>query len=229
MFVARTAYFLDFDHTLFNTDEFFHVDVRNSFLRLGVDGNWWELSYEKAWQTGYTLEKHAAEAHLLSGIQMPLEEMKRVLQGSFLDLRRYLFSDVVPFLENAKRKGILLFLLSFGNPEWQRYKVAGSRIDTHFDNMFFVPAEGRKARFVLNHSSNFGRVVVVDNNPIELDLVKDVVPTAETYCISRVPDDMVVPEDEQIRLKFRDARKYVGKVWRHRHIECRGLDGILCS
>lgn len=117
--------------------------------------------------------------------------MKRILAGSFLDLRRYLFPDIVPFLEKIKTRGLVLFLLSFGNPGWQRYKVASSRIDTYFDNLFFVPVEGGKARLVFEHSNNFGRVITVDNNPAELDLIKDIAAATETYCINRVPDEML--------------------------------------
>ena len=95
MSMIKTAYFLDFDHTLFNTDEFFHVDVRNAFLRFGVKSEWWEQSYEKAWQTGYNLEKHTEESFRLSGNRLPLEEMRRVLQSSFSDLKCYLFPDVI--------------------------------------------------------------------------------------------------------------------------------------
>src|SRR5713226_4586569 len=106
------ACFLDFDHTLFHTDEFFHVDVREAFLRLGIDTTAWEKSYGAVWPTGYTLEKHVDEVSRQSGNRLPLEEMKRILQNSFSDLRRYLFPDVLPFLQQANKNGTRLYLLS---------------------------------------------------------------------------------------------------------------------
>src|SRR2546422_4826332 len=74
MHSLNTACFLDFDHTLFNTDEFFHVDVRNAFLRLEIDAAYWEQSYAAVWPTGYTLEKHAEEVYLRSGSKLPRSE-----------------------------------------------------------------------------------------------------------------------------------------------------------
>lgn len=229
MLSIRTACFLDFDHTLFNTDEFFHVDVRNAFLRFGIDDALWEQSYERAWQTGYTLEKHTEEVYRQSGNPLPLEDMKRIIRDMFSDLRRYLFPDTLRFLGDTKNKGVRLFLLSFGNPDWQRYKVFGSQVDGYFNDMFFIPREGGKAKFISELMGGFDRILMVDNNPAELDVIKNVTPTVETYCINRVPDEMLIFDSALSRLKFLEARRYVGKIWRHQHIACRNLDGIISS
>ena len=227
MHLANTACFLDFDHTLFNTDVFFHVELRNSFWGLGIDIDLWEQSYEAVWKRGYTLEKHLEEIHLQSGMQLPREEMQRILNDSFSDLRRYVFPDVVPFLEDAKKRGVRLYLLSFGNPEWQSYKVLGSRLDAYFDEIYFIPKEGGKAGLIQGHTHGISQIVLIDNDPAELDLLKDAIPDAQTYWINRVPDEKLVPDDESSRLKFLEARRYVDRSWRHQHIACRTLNGIL--
>jgi FMN phosphatase YigB (HAD superfamily) len=224
---SETAYFLDFDHTLFNTDEFFHVDVRNAFLSLGIDPALWEQSYAAVWPSGYTLEKHAGEVLRRSGSPLPLHEMQRILRNSFSDLRRYLFPDVLPFLQKAKRNAARLSLLSFGDPEWQRYKAQASHLGDYFDEMFFTASEGGKARLVQEHAKKIAkRVVVVDNDPTELDLVKDLEPGIETYWMNRVPDEMRSPTDELSSRKFFEARRYLERIVRHRHIPCRSLDSI---
>lgn len=227
MHLANTACFLDFDHTLFNTDEFFHVDLRNSFLGFGIDIDLWERSYDAVWKTGYTLEKHLEEIYRQSCSQLPLEVMQRNLHDSFSDLRRYVFPDVVPFLEDAKKRGVRLYLLSFGNPEWQSYKVLGSRLDAYFDEMFFIPKEGGKAGLIQDHTHGIEQIVLIDNDPAELDLLKDAIPDAQTYWINRVPDEKLVPDDESSRLKFLEARRYVDMSWRHQHVACSTLNGIL--
>ncbi len=222
-----TAYFLDFDHTLFDTDEFFHVDVRNAFLRLGVEGAEWEQSYDAVWPTGYTLERHVEEVFRRSGAHLPLDQMKRVLQSSFSDLRQYLFPDVLPFLQDAKKNGARLYLLSFGHHEWQLYKASASRLNDYFDDMFFTATEGGKARLIQEHAKEVARkVVVVDNNPAELDLVKDFAPEIQTYCMNRVPDHLRIPADELSRRKFLEARRYLERIPRHRHILCTSLDCV---
>jgi FMN phosphatase YigB (HAD superfamily) len=225
---AQTAYFLDFDHTIFDTDGFFHVDVRNSFLRLGIDATDWEHSYAAVWPTGYELEKHVEEVSRRCGRRWPLEEMKRILQNSFSDLRRYLFPDVLPFLRRAKSNGARLHLLSFGSREWQRYKILAADVSPYFHDVFFTATEGGKAQLVEQQGRSAARrVVVVDNNPGELDLIKDLAPEVRTYCMNRVPDEMRCPADELSRLKFLEARRYLERTPRHPHIPCRSLDGML--
>ncbi len=222
------VFFLDFDHTLFNTDEFFHVDIRNSFLRLGIDSTGWEQSYAAVWPTGYTLEKHAEEVARQSGNPLPLAEMKRILQDSFSDLRRYLFPDVLPFLKEAKKTGARLYLLSFGADEWQRYKIFASDLSGYFDGMFFTAIQGGKSARVLEQAKDVTQeVVVVDNNPTDLDLIRDRAPDIRTYCMNRVPDAARSPADSLTLLKFFEARRYLEKLPRHQHIPCRSLDEIL--
>ena len=224
--VARVC-FLDFDHTLFDTDAFFHVDVRNSFRHLGIGDASWEHGYVEAWQAGYTLERHAEEMCLQSGSQVAtLDEMQRILRESFADLRRYLFPDVIPFLDRASRKGVGLYLLSFGNPDWQRYKLLGARIGRYFDGIFFTGREGGKGDVILGHAGGGEQTLVVDNNPSELDVIRGVVPTATTYCINRVPEDVTIPSGEMSRLTFLEARTYLDRPWRYQHVPCRTLDEI---
>ena len=228
MHSSNAAYFLDFDHTLFNTDQFFHVDVRAAFLRFGIDATDWELSYSAVWPAGYSLDKHAEEVSRRSGRLIPLEEMKQVLRNSFSDLRRYVFPDVMPFLQPAKKNSARLYLLSFGNPEWQHYKVTASGLDGYFNDMFFTGVQGGKAGLIEEQAKRAEqRTAVVDNDPTELDLIKDFVPEARTYWMNRVPDDLRVPGDESSRLKFLEARRYLERLPRHSHILCRNLDGIL--
>src|SRR5712692_1317556 len=227
MHPSNTACFLDFDHTLFHTDEFFHVDVRRSFLRLGIDATEWERSYAAVWPTGYTLEKHVEEVFRHSGRQLPLEEMKRILHNSFSDLRRYLFPDVLPFLQRAKGNGTRLYLLSFGDCEWQRYKVSACAVSAYFEDMFFAATPGGKSRLVQEEVKGAAEtVLVVDNNSADLDLIRDQAPAIQTYYMNRVPDDLRCPADDLSRLRFLEARRYLERVPRHEHVPCRTLGRI---
>ena len=220
------AIFLDFDHTLFDTDEFFHMDVRTSFRHLGLASASWEQGYARAWRAGYSLEGHAEEMYRQSGSPRALEDMKRILRESFMDLQRYLFPDVLPFLGAARERGVRLYLLSRGDPGWQRYKVAGSGIESYFNGTFFTAHEGGKANVILEQAGSCQKVVMVDNNPSELDLIKEAAPDIATYCINRVPRESVVPADETSRLRFLEARDYATRPWRYQHVPCRTLDEV---
>lgn len=223
----KTACFLDFDHTLFNTDDFFHVDVRNSFLQLGIKEQLWEQSYATVWPKGYALEKHVEELNHQSGVQLPVEEIKQLLLNNFSDLKRYLFTDVLLFLENVKKKGIAIYLLSFGDQKWQKYKVHNSGLSCYFEDIFFTTKEGTKAEYIYKYSEIFQQIIMVDNNPAELDLIKDALPITRTYFIDRVPGEMRIPKDELTRLKFLEARNYIEKPQRHNHVAIKTLHDIL--
>ena len=206
---TNTAYFLDFDRTLFNTDEFFTINIKNAVLKLGVTEEQWKVSYEKVRQGGYTFAKHMKEL-LLSE-----EKTRHVLNN---DLTQYVYADVVEFLEKAKADGITLFLVSLGNPEWQRYKIMGSQIDTYFKEMFFTSKEGTKAEYIYEYVNKFQRIVVVDDNSVELNAVKDAIPTIETYLIDRTS------EDGLSKLIFPSIQAYTKT--QHQHITCKTLDSI---
>lgn len=223
---SRIACFLDFDHTLFNTDEFFHLDLRIHFLQLGIDLNCWEESYTAIWSQGYSIDRHIEEINRRSPIKIPPAAGQSLLADHVSDLGRYLFADVMPALQQMKQAGISLYLLSFGHPEWQQFKVSGSGVSQYVEDMFFTLWEGRKADLLQEKSRSFDQVVVIDNNPAELDLIKDTVPEARTYCINRVPDEHVTPADEAARLRYLEARKYLEKARRHQHHDCKTLEDL---
>jgi methionine salvage enolase-phosphatase E1 len=195
---------------------------------LGIGDASWEHGYAAAWRAGYTLERHAEEMCRHSGTQAAtLDAMQRTLHASFADLRRYVFPDVLPFLGRARRQGVGLYLLSFGSPEWQRYKLHGARLERYFDGIFFTGQEGGKGAVILTHVRGDEQTLVIDNNPSELDVIKGVIPTARTYCINRVPENAIIPSDDTSRLTFLEARNYLDKPWRHQHVPCRTLNEIL--
>jgi len=229
MHQKHAACFLDFDHTIFHTDQFFHVDARNSFLNLGIDALCWEQAYAAVRPTGYTIKKHLEAIIRQSGTHLPLGKMQNMLQTKFSDLKKYLFPDVIPFLHSAKEKGISLYLLSFGDAQWQSYKVAHCGINDYFDDIIFTAREGAKADVVKEKTKKVGRVIVVDNDPRELDAIKDITPQTHTWCINRVPDELLVPHDESSRLKFFSARTYAAMIGRHQHDSTKTLDEVLVA
>ena len=202
------AYLLDFDHTLFDTDRFFWVDVRAAFARFGIDGDRWEESYARVWPSGYSLEKHLAYLTREGQVGMSIEEARRVLREHFSDLRPYLFADVEPFLRRLQAVGVPCFLLSFGDPSWQAYKVHGARIAGFFQDVFYTSQEHAKVEVVEPAIRRFARLAVVDNDPREIDLIKARYPQVETFWITRVPPDALERFDTDTRERFREARNY---------------------
>jgi phosphoglycolate phosphatase-like HAD superfamily hydrolase len=217
------AFLLDFDHTLFDTDRFFWIDVRAAFARFGIDGDRWEESYARVWPSGYSLEKHLAYMAREGQGRVSAEEARRVLEEHFSDLRPYLFADAEPFLTRLQTVGIPCFLLSFGDPSWQMYKVHGARIAEFFQDVFYTSKEHAKVEVVEPVIRRFGRLAVVDNDPRELDLIKERYPQIETFWITRVPPDALERFDTDTRERFREARSYALLSPEFPHHQCQSL------
>jgi len=204
-----SAFLLDFDHTLFDTDRFFWVDVQAAFARWAIDATLWEASYAEVWPTGYSLDKHLDLLARKGGVaDAAVADMRRILHESFGDLRAYLFPDVEPFLKRLQAAQIPCFLVSFGDSAWQTAKVTRAGLAPFFRDIFFTGRVQSKAEVVESLAGRFTRLTVVDNDPRELDLITARRPEVETFWISRVPPEALSGSDAALRERFREARNY---------------------
>ena len=183
--MKKRVYFIDFDHTLFDTDRFFRVDFKDFLLGWGIDEELWDKSYKVTRNMGYALEKHILEAQKLGDLDLNIQKFKDILEKEFSDLSKYLYPDVIEFLKKAKRSGATLYLLSFGDPSWQHYKVKSSGIANYFAEKFYQTKEGTKADKILEFRDKFGEIIYIDDREQEIDLVKKKIPEVKTYLIDR--------------------------------------------
>ncbi len=222
-----SAFLLDFDHTLFDTDRFFWVDVRAVFARFAIDAKAWEAAYARVWPTGYSLEKHVKELAREGQVgDVDGATIGRVLREHFADLHPYLFADVKPFLRKLQAERRPCFLLSFGDAGWQAFKVRGAGIADFFRDIFYTRQERTKVDVIEKFAGRFARMAVVDNDPRELDLIKDRHPEVETFWITRVPADALTSSDPEIQERFREARGYATLAAQFNHYRCQTLDEV---
>ena len=222
---------LDFDHTLFDTDRFFWVDLKSAFTRFGVPDDAWEKSYEAIWPSGYSLAKHLEELARLGTIADPsaAKAMLETLESAFSDLRSYLFPDVLGFLNAARHRGFDLILLSFGNPAWQSYKVQASGLTPYFTQIVYTPNEKGKAAVLDELGPPYAELHVIDNNPTELDAMKVRHPRLQTHLICRVELSVLEGQDPLVRDRFREAASYLMIPCRLPHHRCHSLNEVSLS
>jgi phosphoglycolate phosphatase-like HAD superfamily hydrolase len=222
------AILLDFDHTLFDTDRFFWVDLKSTFARFGVPEEVWEKSYEAIWPLGYSLAKHLDELERLGAVAGDAirRTMLATLQAAFSDLRPYLFPDVPAFLESARHKAYELILLSFGDPAWQSYKVRASGLAPSFQKIIYTAKRDGKGELLEVLGSSYAELRAIDNNPADLDSMKARHPNLLTHLICRVkPSDMEDPAGISPD-RFREAAKYLTVPSRMPHQRCWSLDEV---
>lgn len=182
----NTAFFLDFDGTLFDT-----ISFRKSVLpfleQTGVSVAEWHAAYEAIREGNYSLSKHIAEMNRKRGGQLVPASFEADFYRTFADVKQFVYPDVVPFLERAKREGAQLFLLTWGDSKWQGFKVRASGLAPFFEAIHFTPALGEKGKPLGQECSRrvYGRIIAVDDTKEELDGIKKAQPRAITYLISR--------------------------------------------
>jgi hypothetical protein len=228
---SQRGILLDFDHTLFDTDRFFWVDLKAAFVRFGVSDDAWEKSYETIWPSGYSLAKHVEELSRLGALASAAvaSAMQATLECTFSDLRSYLFPDVVEFLNAARRRAFDLILLSFGDPAWQSFKVQASGLTPSFTQIIYTPHEHGKAGMLDTLAPAYAELYAIDNNPADLDAMKTSTPRLQTYLICRVDSSIVERADPSLRDRFREAARYLTIPSRLPHRQCRSLNEVSLS
>jgi len=225
---GRRGILLDFDHTLFDTDRFFWVDLKSAFARFGVPDDAWEESYETIWPSGYSLVKHLDELLRLGAIPVPesREMMLNTLEAAFSDLRTYLFPDVMAFLTAARIRGFDLILLSFGDPAWQSYKVRASGLAPYFQKIVYTATQEGKADLLDDLTPHYAELYAIDNNPADLDAMKSRASRLQTHLICRVDPSAIEGAHLTSRDRFREAARYLTIPSRLPHHRCRSLDEV---
>lgn len=222
---------LDFDHTLFDTDRFFWVDLKSAFARFGVPDDAWEKSYEAVWSSGYSPTKHLEELARLGTLADPsaAKVMLEVLESTFSDLRSYLFPDVLGFLDAARYRGFELILLSFGDPAWQSYKVRASGLTPYFTQIAYTAKEAGKAVLCAERALQYRELYAIDNNPADLDAMKASTPRLQTYLICRVEPSALEGAAPLVRDRFREAARYLTIPSLLTHHRCYSLKEVSLS
>lgn len=219
---------MDLDHTILDTDLFFHVRLRDLAIKeLGVDGKIWERAYENVFPTGYTMEKHFSEICRLSGSkQVSLSRAQRLLKKNFSDLSSFVFFDVIPFVEEMRACGIAFYILSFGAAEWQKYKITAGGLGGYFDGIILTSKEGNKAEPIKDIVARHNKVFVIDNSPKELDVIKDVFPEITTFQINRAPELRLGAGDLENGFRWLEARRYLKYPAKYKHCQIKTLSEI---
>ena len=130
-------YYLDFDYTLFDTYSF-----REELYKIldinGIDRNELPITVEtkddsqKLLNIKELFEKMSKEKNIpINNLMSPLEKVYK--RGN-----EFLYSDTIEFLEYLKSKGHKLYILTWGDKEYQKEKIKISKIEKYFDEIIFA-------------------------------------------------------------------------------------------
>jgi hypothetical protein len=152
----------DFDYTLFDRVKFFSADLPDA---IGVDRKIFHKAYEKNFRnqkTGkvdYDLEKHLD----ILGINnlATLRKINQFMQTG----EKYLMPGAVEILNNYKNRGDEMFLITFGNPLWQKKKIGKIEVlNKFFDDKHKIYNNKGKEKSVDFLKKKGQKIAIINDN-----------------------------------------------------------------
>ena len=183
-------FIIDFDDTLFDTQEFKQAMVK-SLESVGVSRKLFWQTYIEArmlvdGSLSYSFERHA---RILEKQGFDYNEVLR--NFNLINIKNFLFLDAIDFLESLKKMDQDLYLLSLGDEFFQKLKVGQCNIEKYFKKVFFLSKNKELAvKEILDENSDSNIFFI--NDKIEENLkIKNDFPEIEIILrqSSNIPDE----------------------------------------
>lgn len=154
--------FLDFDNTLVHTKRFFQEVYTPLLIAAGKTHQEIETSYQ-LFSPGVDPSKGAfTPTRHLEALGIDEEKRRDILQSllkSFLQERAFIFPDTIFLLENLKQYE--LYLLTYGQPQYQNMKITASGIREYFQDCLIT--EGSKKETLIRVIERKEEFIFVDD------------------------------------------------------------------
>ena len=167
-------FIIDFDDTLFNTHAF--KQARLEILKtIGVSEESFWQTYKQARNDGegnftYSDRRHA---QFLALEKFDEEQIFGKLSEVSSRLEEFLFPDVVYFLESLKKYNQSMILLSLGDPDFQEFKLDGTKIRPYFSHVFMVAASKEKILEKIFNFEKTDRAWFINDKVTETKILAD--------------------------------------------------------
>ncbi len=174
-------YIFDLDYTLFNTNIF----TKNIAQTLDINLKDFNISY---WQyfgrrkINYNIYKHInfliKEGKINSSDN---QKIRNKIIKLFNEADKYIFSGAREVLCRLKSQGHSLYLLSFGDPIWQKLKISDLAIKKYFTKIIITNKKKSTALDFLKKTKE--KKIIVNDNARESFLIKKALGQAEIILI----------------------------------------------
>lgn len=178
--------FLDFDDTLFNTNEFYAA-LEDVFDGAGVPKELFWQSYQELRSEApsegwcYSFEVHIER--LRRHIVFDEDGLRKTLASVVLNTEKYLFPDAKDFLESLRNAQHEVFILSFGDVSHQTAKISGSGIARYIERNIITDKE--KGAALEGEIASHERAWFIDDRAHCIESVKRFFPQIRTILMRR--------------------------------------------
>lgn len=147
--------YIDFDGTLFDTDKYTN-DFLNIFNEYGIDKFTFVEVKKKLFNDENLFNLNIIMDYIIKKYNIDIKiryKIENLLNSS------YLYSEVRDCLKELLNSGYELYLLTYGDMEFQNIKIKASNIDTYFKEIIIT----NKDKSELN--LDYKNIIFIDNNP----------------------------------------------------------------
>jgi len=206
--------FLDFDDSLFNTKKF-RGRLLKVFLKNGVlQKDFFNTYYDYPKKTKKGLQKYDPEKqikYLAKKGNINSKKLKRDLEELINNSYKFLFRDAQNFLDNFKRRELVL--LSFARTNFQCSKIKNSGIEKYFSKV--VISDARKADEISKIAGKQNiDLFFIDDRIDQISPVKTLFPKSITFLLKRKEgrynDKRTKSVDFQVR-SLKEVKKIIKK------------------
>lgn len=163
-------FFIDFDHTLYNTPLLTKDMLKALTLYICKDSSYeynniFETLQEKFKRgTNNIYDIYKLIEYFADKFNYNIAEATQIINDVIFNGKQYLFPDSIPFLQYIKEQNHKVYILSYNENEvyFQAVKIAGSGLLPYVDGVF--PTTSLKGEIPLN----FSKCIFIDDKPKDL-------------------------------------------------------------
>jgi FMN phosphatase YigB (HAD superfamily) len=183
--------FIDFDDVIFNA-KIYKADLKKIFAKFGVSEELFSQSYfdyppnkKSSLIKTYILKRQIKS--IKKKISIDGSQLEKEVEKFLTKAEKYLFPDATPFFKKFSKKQ--LFLISHGNPSFQKKKINNSRISRFFSAVKI--SRGGKCQEIkklINQSNHYRekeKCFFLDDRVHYLEEVKKCLPEITAILIQR--------------------------------------------
>jgi len=130
-------YYLDFDYTLFDTYAF-RQGLYEILEANGLDKTYLAITPEMKTNGQQLLNIKALFKSLSKTKNIPLENFLQPLEELYNKCNEFVYDDTVEFISYLKSKNHKLYVLTWGEKEFQKEKLKASKLYDYFDEIIYA-------------------------------------------------------------------------------------------
>ena len=162
-------YYIDFDNTLYETakltesmlNRIAEAISKNTEIRKDESLKYVKDNFNSTYGNIYKFAKDIADKYKIEKKSI-IDEIEETIANG----KNYVYIDCIDFLENLKKQGHKLYILTYisnGNQEYQMKKIIGSNLSKYFDGIIMT------TEYKFNLDFNYKEGIFIDDDPRDLN------------------------------------------------------------